>query len=280
MLSKNSTGCAGPNHSCNRDRILMDRLDLRAWSQREPSKAALDDLYRKFNHKRYIQFDPIKFLYGFHNVREIELVALIVASLSFGRVTQIFKAVESLFQIFGHEPLRYVMTLKKRPEKDLLRFKYRFVSGSDVFDLLASAKNIIQVYGSIGAFAEKNCETHGFLELAGRTIKAFEGVNYLIPCALKNSACKRLFMFFRWMVRDDNIDLGLWKFINPEELLIPVDTHILRVSRLLGFTSKKSASFGAALEITKHLKQYSKKDPVKYDWALSHLGIIRNNFAA
>jgi uncharacterized protein (TIGR02757 family) len=80
------------------------------------------------------------------------------------------------------------------------------------------------------------------------------------------------------MVRDDNVDLGLWKFISPQELVIPLDTHIFRVSKELGFTSKKTASLNTAIEITDNLKNYSEKDPVKYDWALSHIGIIKNNF--
>lgn len=256
-----------------------ESLDSIVLPQKEPSKELLDDLYKKYNHKTYIQYDPIKFLYRFQEEQEIELVGLIVSSFSFGRVTQIFKAVESLLELLNNEPLQYVLSLKKRPDKKLLSFRYRFVSGQDVFNLLWSAKRMMLEYGSLGAFAEKNYEKGGFLELADKTIKAFDDVRFLIPSSLKNSACKRLFMFFRWMVRDDNIDLGLWKFINPQELVIPVDTHILKVSRALGFTSRKNASLGTALEITHRLKNYSEQDPIKYDWALSHMGIIRNNFA-
>ena len=85
-------------------------------------------------------------------------------------------------------------------------------------------------------------------------------------------------MFFRWMVRHDNIDTGLWKFISPGELVVPLDTHIFRMSKELGFTSRRTASLNTALEITDSLRQYSENDPVKYDWALSHIGIIENNF--
>ena len=115
--------------------------------------------------------------------------------------------------------------------------------------------------------------------LVDETIKAFQGAGYLIPSALKKSPCKRLFMYFRWMARDDNIDLGLWNFISPQELVIPLDTHIFQVANELGLTSTRTASLRTAIEITDNLKKYSKYDPVKYDWPLSHIGIIKNNFA-
>lgn len=242
------------------------------------SEEKLNSFYEAYNHKKFIQYDPIKYVYGFEDKAEKELVALIVSSLSFGRVTEIFKAVDRLLDIVNHEPLTYVSALKIKPDRKLLSFRYRFVTGQDVFKLLLSAKKILERYGSIGAFARKKYITGQFLELADEMVEAFQGVNYLIPSSLKNSPCKRLFMFFRWMVRNDNIDTGLWKFISPGELVVPLDTHIFRMSKELGFTSRRTASLTTALEITDSLRQFSEDDPVKYDWALSHIGIIENNF--
>ncbi len=248
-------------------------------TQETLSRKRLNKLYREYNNKKYIKYDPIKYVYQFKSNSERELVGLIASSLSFGRVTQIFKAIDRLFEIMNYQPLNYVLSLKKTPDKKLLSFKYRFVTGQDMFNMLLAAKEIIEEFGSIGKFAEKNYKKGNFLELVDEIIRAFQGVHYLIPSTLKNSPCKRLFMFSRWMVRSDNIDLGLWKFIAPQELVIPLDTHIFRVSKDLGFTSRRSASLNTALEITDSLKKYSKNDPVKYDWALSHVGIIENNFA-
>jgi len=183
-----------------------------------------------------------------------------------------------LLDIVNHEPLTYVSALKKTPDTKLLSFKYRFVTGQDVFNLLVSARNIIEEYGSIGAFAREKYREGRFLELADGIVTAFQGVKYLIPASLRNSPCKRLFMFFRWMVRHDNIDTGLWEFISPGELVVPLDTHIFQMSKELGFTSRRTASLNTALEITDSLRKYSENDPVKYDWALSHIGIIENNF--
>lgn len=249
-------------------------------TQETLSKKRLDSLYNKYNNKSYIQYDPIKYVYEFEDEAERELVGLITSSLSFGRVTQIFKAVDCLLAVVDYKPLHYISTLKNKPDNRLFSFKYRFVTGTDIFNLFSSVKEIIDAYGSIGKFARRNYRKGKFLELADEIIRAFKGVRYLIPCSLKNSACKRLFMFFRWMVRNDNIDLGLWNFIDTRELVIPLDTHIFRVAKDMGFTSRGTASLNTAIEITDRLKQHSENDPVKYDWALSHVGIIENNFAS
>jgi len=247
-------------------------------TQGKSLKKDLDELYWVYNNTRYIKYDPIKYAYRFKGRIERELAGLIASSLSFGRVTQIFKAMDSLLCIMDGKPLKYVTGLRKKPEKELLSFKYRFVKGMDAFQLLFSAKEIIEEHGSLGEFIEHRYRQGHLLEVMEEFIERFQKANYLIPSSLKKSSCKRLFMFFRWMVREDNIDLGLWNFISRDELVIPLDTHISQVSRALGLTSRKSASLKTAMEITDNLRKYSKDDPVKYDWALSHIGIIRNNF--
>jgi uncharacterized protein (TIGR02757 family) len=241
-------------------------------------KPVLDALYTRYNRKKYIQYDPIKYVHCFRDETEIELVALMVSCLSFGRVTQIFKAVDRLLHIMGNDPLHYVLTLGKTPGNDLISFQYRFITGLDVYHLLSSARKMIVDYGSVGRFAAAHYEEGSVTGLVEKIIAAFQGVHYLMPGSLKTSACKRLFMFLRWMVRSDHVDLGVWDFIRPRDLVIPLDTHIGRVSRMLGLTSGKSPSLKTAMEITDSLKRYSKNDPVRYDWALSHIGIIKNNF--
>ena len=241
-------------------------------------KQKLDELYKEYNNKKYIKYDPIEYVYRFECVVEKELVGLISSSISFGRVTQIFRAMDHFLEIVNNEPLEYVLNLRKKPDRELLSFKYRFVNGPDMFNFLQSIKKIIEEHGSLGEFAKKKYRRGCFLGLVDKTIKQFKNVNYLIPSTLNGSPCKRLLMFFRWMVRNDQVDLGIWDFINTQELVIPLDTHISRVSKELGFTSKKTSSLKTAIEITNNLKKFSENDPVKYDWALSHIGIIKNNF--
>jgi uncharacterized protein (TIGR02757 family) len=242
--------------------------------------ARLDTLYTVFNDRKYIQFDPIKYVHRFENPAERELVGLIASSLAFGRVTQIFNAVDRLLEIVRHEPLHYILTLGRGPEADLLSFKYRFVTGRDVFRFFKVIQTVLRKHGSLDCFARQHYRPGHLLDFVEAFIASFSPVYYLIPCSLQGSPCKRLFMYFRWMVRSDNIDLGLWDFIDPAELVVPLDTHIYRVARDLGFTCRRTPSLRAALEITERLKDYSQNDPVKYDWALSHQGIIANNFSA
>ncbi len=248
--------------------------------KKKVTREALETLYHRYNDEKYIQYDPIKYVYRFEDPVEQELVALIVSSLAFGRVTQIFRAIDRILEIADDRPLRYISLLNNEPDRDLLSFQYRFVTGGDMYHLFKVAGSIIRIYGSLGGFMQQYYRPGQFLRLVEEVTKVFQGVHYLVPCSLKGSACKRLFMLFRWMVRKDNIDLGSWDFISPAELVIPLDTHIFQAATALELTSRRTPSLAAALEITEGLAEYSRHDPVKYDWALSHQGILANNFPA
>jgi uncharacterized protein (TIGR02757 family) len=238
----------------------------------------LEALYQKYNDKKYIRYDPIKYIYRFENPSECELVGLITSSLAFGRVTQIFNAMDRLLEIVHNEPLQYILTLGHAPEEQLLLFKYRFVTGLDVFRFFKVIQTVLRIHGSLDGFARQHYRSGHLMDLVETFIASFSDVHYLIPCSLQGSPCKRLFMYFRWMVRSDNIDLGLWDFIDVSELVMPLDTHIFQASTALGLTSRRTPSLAAALEITESLREYSRDDPVKYDWGLSRQGIIANNF--
>jgi len=242
-------------------------------------KERLDTLYHIYNNKKYVQYDPLRYLYFFEDDVEKELMGLVASSFAFGRVTQIFKAIDRLLRIMGNSPLKYVMALGSAPDPALLSFRYRFVSGLDVYRFLRITRQLIEDYGSIGCFMKRNYNKGDFLRLVDLTMRQYADVRFLVPVSLKTSACKRLFMYFRWMVREDNIDTGLWNFIDPAELVIPLDTHIFQSAIRLGLTSKKNPSFAVAREITERLKGFCRNDPVRYDWAISHEGIIKNNFA-
>ncbi len=236
----------------------------------------LEALYHAYNDTGLIRFDPLKYVYMFNDPCQREVMGLIASSLAFGRVGQIFKALDQVLEIMQYDPLDYIKRIGERPEKRLLAFRYRFVTGTDLWRFFTTIGSILDTDGSIGEFVRRQTK-RGFFSGLQQVLEAFHGSRYLMPLRLKASPCKRLFMYLRWMVRDDNIDLGLWKFISPRELIIPLDTHVFQTARALGLTFKKSPSFSAALEITEKLRKLCPEDPVKYDWALSHKGIIRNN---
>jgi len=249
-----------------------------ACSHKPNLKEMLEALYHTYNDPRLIQFDPIKYVYLFDEPHQREVIGLIASSLSFGRVTQIFKAVDQLLELIHYDPLGYIKRMGDRPEGKLLAFRYRFVTGQDLWHFFSAIGRIVAFHGSIGEFVRKTIKGDFFLGL-DKVLEAFKGARYLMPTRLRASACKRFFMYLRWMVRNDNIDLGLWSSISPSLLLVPLDTHVFQIAQGLGLTSRKCPSFLAAVEITEALRGFCPEDPVKYDWALSHVGIIRNNFS-
>ena len=188
---------------------------------------------------------------------------------------------------------------------DFKDFQYRFVKGPDLAALLLSLKACLKSHGTLETFlktAEKKegdappARSHPLkeervwrlcvilrhalygrgVEMARRNgIKPTRGFSTLLADPLKSSACKRWFLFFRWMVRKDEIDFGIWKFLGPEELIMPVDTHIARIGALIGLTKKKAAGAGMVKEINDNLRECNPEDPLKYDFALTRLGILK-----
>ncbi len=258
---------------------LQERLD------------ALSNTY----HAEYLYSDPLKYLHRYTRPDDREVVGLLVSSLAYGRVVQIFKSVEYCLDRMGPAPANYVRNFDpKRDSADFDSFVHRFNRGVDISCLLWFMKQILNEHGSLfglfEAFSEDgdgdmgnmlNTFTRHVLSLdckpfygsAGLPGKA--GVRYFFPSPKDGGPCKRLNLFLRWMVRkNDGLDLGLWNFIPPSKLIIPLDTHVARLSRYLGLTARKSPSWKMALEVTENLKQLDPDDPLKYDFALARLGIL------
>jgi uncharacterized protein (TIGR02757 family) len=256
-------------------------------------KAGLESLRKRYD-ARYLSSDPLQFLHRYHRPEDQEIVGLIASSLAFGNVPTIHRSVESVLARMGHSPSLYVKRLD--PREALLsfsRFKHRWTTGRDVVCLLLFVRQMIQSSGSIGGFFRDalNGDTdlrtglcrfstsvqgldHGGLYRAKKLPKR-AGVRYFFPNPAAGSACKRLNLFLRWMVRpDDGLDLGLWNFVPPSGLIMPLDTHIARIGIHLGWTQRKTAGWNMALDITRALARVDPKDPVKYDFALSRMGIL------
>ena len=223
-----------------------------------------------------------------------EVAALIASCFAYGAVGIILRSLESIFKGIGPSPRRFVENFDPRNGLNAFRgFKHRFNDGRDLCALLWAVRLMIEQAGSINDFylrghdsdAEDVSESLNAFSLA---IRAFDyrpifgpdGIpkdsyfQFLFPAPVSGSACKRLCMFLRWVVRPaDGVDLGLWHGVNPSQLVIPVDTHIQRICSYLGFSRRKSADWRMACEITASLRQLDPFDPVKYDFFLAHLGI-------
>ena len=247
----------------------------------EENTETLEGLYRKLNRRRYIHPDPLEFLYDYDAPGDREVVALIASSLAVGRVSLILKSVSIVLKLMGPNPTRYLSgATQKRMVSSLDGFMHRFITGGNVIALLAAAKQLIKRYGSLrdcfiaGMRADDETVLPALKTFAGRLIEAGDGgCGWCVPNPLRNSACKRLNLMLRWLGRQDEVDPGGWTCISPGKLIVPLDTHMHKIGLAMGVTQRKSADMRTALEITGGFRHISPNDPVKYDFALTRLGI-------
>jgi uncharacterized protein (TIGR02757 family) len=254
-------------------------------------KDVLEKLYDKYNHHRLIRPDPLQFAYHYSNPADREIAAFLAAGLAYGRVQQIQKSLTDLLGRMGASPFEFVQDFNEHNREKLSDFKHRFTTGGDISDLLELLKRVFKKNGGI-----ENCFLLGYSKedeniipalskFCDRLLEAYakehsgqvtRGLKYLLSGPANGSACKRLNLFLRWMVRDDDVDTGLWRRIDKAKLLVPVDVHMGRLCRILGFHNRKTVSLSTAVEITEHFAEIEPSDPVKYDFALSRIGILEN----
>ena len=240
----------------------------------------LCDLYETYNRREYVHPDPLEFLYDYDQLKDREIVGLVASSLAYGAVRQILKSVRSVLERMDSPHL----FLKRASKKELLdtfgNFKHRFTTGEELATMLYGIKKALERHGSLHA-----CFSEGFKRDHETIIPAlssfvkelssvFQGKpRSLLPSPDAGSACKRLNLFLRWMVRRDDVDPGGWDNIPASRLIIPLDIHMHRISLQLGLTKRKQADLKAAYEITAAFRSIEPDDPVRYDFALTRLGI-------
>lgn len=212
------------------------------------------------------------------------MVALLSSCLAYGRVELLKEAIARILDELGERPARAVDDLGVGELRARLSdFVYRMTRGADVIDLLVAARRVQHTFGSLEeAYLSADKTDHlaradHFVELLRRKRVRPElerGFAYLLPKPSAGSACKRLHLFFRWMGRGpDGIDLGTWERLEPADLLMPLDTHTSRLCRYIGLCDRKSTDLKAAIEVTESLAMMAPDDPLRYDFALCHLGI-------
>ncbi len=253
----------------------------------------LDDIQKDFHSVQEIKNDPVTMVLDFKSPVDREVAGFIAAAFSYGNVKQIQQTLKTVFEIIGPTP---ASTLKKGDgpfwKKTIpTNFKHRFNTADDLGCLLTwlgealrqnetledffLAQNSKEPITDIGVALENFINGLTKLNSAPYKPKKTKGVHFFLTRPSNKSACKRLLLFLRWVTGDGPMDLGLWKRLSPSLLLIPVDTHVLRVSRHLGFTKRKDNSWRTAQEITNVLKIMDPKDPTRFDFAICHLGISK-----
>lgn len=251
----------------------------------------LERLYKRYNHRQLISPDPLQFLYRYSDPADVEITGFLASALAYGRVEQIEKSLDNLLGRMGDSPYEFVANFDKNKRRKLRDFKHRFTTGDDISDLLVLFRTIISRCGSIEQYfvrdynpGDKNiipalskfCNSLLDIYAAGHKGQDSHGLKYLLVSPEDGSACKRLNLFLRWMVRDDDVDKGLWKSIDKAKLVVPVDVHMSRLCKVLGLYARKTVSLSAAVEITESFAEIEPADPVKYDFALSRIGIVEN----
>jgi uncharacterized protein (TIGR02757 family) len=251
----------------------------------------LEKLYKRYTRRELISPDHLQFLYRYSDPADIEITAFLASALAYGRVQQIEKSLNNLLGRMGDSPSEFVINFDRNKRRTLKDFKHRFTTGDDISDLLTLLRTIISRHGSIEQYfalgydpGERNiipalskfCNSLLDIHAAGHKGQTTRGLKYLLVSPAGGSACKRLNLFLRWMVRDDDVDTGLWKSIEKARLIVPVDVHMGRLCKILGLYDRKTVSLPAAAEITESFAEIEPADPVKYDFALSRIGILEN----
>lgn len=244
------------------------------------TKTELDKLVEKYENKTFIESDPIQIPHRYKDKEDIEIVAFISALFAYGSRKVFIPKLDELFSKMGKKPLEYI---KIGEFSNLINFNYRFAKENDVIEILKilsklyNSNETIQTLFRYGY--EQKSDIKGMLQVVtdyfylNSTDNVGEGFYFMLANPKNNGAMKRLNMFLRWLVRKPPVDFGLWDFIPTSELLIPLDTHVAKISREMNLLTRKSNDFKAVLELTDKLKQFDANDPTKYDFAIYAKGI-------
>jgi uncharacterized protein (TIGR02757 family) len=257
-------------------------------------KYKLDYHYKAFDITR-ISPDPLQFLHFYSDEKDIEVMGFIAAVFAYGNVQQIINTLNRFLGISGGRPYKFITSFSSHKDDKILHDLYhRFYTYKDIINLFLVMEKVYEEYGSLKKvflkyYSDKDENiknalsgfSHHFIEEI-KIVTGFSrispGAKFMFPLPELGSACKRKNLFLRWMVRKDELDFGLWHEIPRNKLVIPVDTHVARICRQIKLTSLKNVSWKMAEEITENLKKYDPDDPVKYDFAICHIGMRKMVF--
>jgi uncharacterized protein (TIGR02757 family) len=250
----------------------------------EAQKALLDEMVDRFNRPEFIVNDPISIPHRFTCPQDIEIAGLFAAVLAWGQRVTIIKSCGDLLKRMDGAPYDFIMNHKAKDLQRMMGFKHRTFNDTDLLYFISFLKAHFSKHTSLEDLflVDPNDPTieKGLVNFHNQffSVKDFPArTRKHIATPERHSACKRINMYLRWMVRDDNrgVDFGLWKRILPSQLVCPCDVHVERVARKLKLIQRKSVDWTTAIELTEELKKMDPNDPVKYDFALFGLGVTK-----
>lgn len=253
--------------------------------------ASLDSLYHDFNVVDSAS-DPVHLVRPFEDPRDREIAGFCAGALAFGRVASVLNSINTLFAIMGPRPAEFVRTFEpEAPHPDLRAMVHRWTRGADLVALLWILRQMLEQSGTIEQFFLEGYDSAH--EDIGPALDSFStralaldirraygkvpkrpGVCYFFPRPSAGSACKRLNLFLRWMVRSDEVDLGVWTRVPAEKLIVPLDTHVIRLGRCLKLTRYTSPGWRMAADVTASLRALDPQDPVRFDFSICHVGMM------
>jgi len=244
--------------------------------------AALEALRRRYETEEALALDPLWLVLEFRDPWDRELAAFLAAHLAYGRVAPMMRAIRAALAPLGPAPAARLRDwapaeATRELRRGLAGWKWRFHTGEDLVHWLLAWKRLDAEGGGQGLephLAGGDAALSALAQRLRRELPPSPGLRFNLPDPAAGAACKRWRMFLRWMVRSGWPDLGQWKSLPAAELVIPLDTHVARISRCIGLTARATPDGRMALEITEALRRLDPADPLKFDFALSHLGIL------
>ena len=254
-------------------------LNIKGSMNRQTLHEHLEILHTHYNRSKYIHPDPLEFVHLYTSPRDQEIVGLFASLLAYGRVAQILKSIQSVLDPMGNSPYDYILNASDtRLQSDFESFQHRWTYGKDITHLATGMQRLLRSHETLEKsfshhLAADDTDTLSALGLWIRSLNFDDSKNSLLSDPAKGSACKRLHLYLRWMIRRDEVDPGPWQSIAPSHLIIPLDTHMFKVAKSFRMTKRKNPDGRAALEMTNVCKKMVPDDPLKFDFALTRLGI-------
>ncbi len=268
-------------------KVLMPQQNLNKFNSRDFKrlKTFLDEKVNRYNNTEFIANDPISIPHQFTKLQDIEIIGFWTAMLSWGQRTTIINNAKTLIALMDNAPYDFIVGHTEQDVKRFAHFKHRTFNFTDTLYFLHFFQQFYAVHDSLeDAFliqaVEKEKTVEKMLIQFHNTFfndeSASQRTRKHIATPATKSACKRINMFLRWMVRPNTtgVDFGCWKKIGTHQLICPLDVHVERVAKSLGLLDRKQTDWQAALELTENLRLFDEKDPVKYDFALFGAGVM------
>lgn len=245
-------------------------------------KELLDELYIRYNNPSFIEADPISIPHMFEKDEDREIAGFLAATIAWGNRKMIVRNARRMVDLLEGEPYRFIMEAGPEDMKGLSCFVHRTFNGSDFICFVTALQNIYRNDGGMRSIFENSYKASGDIRTALHDFRNIFFETEHLPRAerhlssiAKNSACKKVNMFLRWMVRKDvyGVDFGIWNGIPASALYIPLDVHAGNVGRELGLLERKQNDWKAVEELTASLREFDREDPVKYDFSLFGVGV-------